>query len=280
MGFRFRKSVGKGPFRINFSKSGIGYSVGGKGFRFTKKANGGYRTTTSVPGTGVSYVKDFGDSSKGRSKKNTPNQDGVVNHNTEPSMPPEQPRNKKPWYRRWWVYVIAALIVIGAVSGNKDSSTTEPPADNDTIVENTDTSTTTDAVVDELPEAEPEQDTAATELEDPAAEEEPEAPATEQPEEQTEEQPAAPEETTDAVAPVTPPVEPVVEQPTQQPAEEPSQSVTEPATEPEPVETMVWVTKTGKRYHSIPDCGNTKSASQIPLSQAQNRGLEPCANCH
>lgn len=39
MGFRFRKSInlGKG-FRINLSKSGIGYSVGGKGFRLTKKA--------------------------------------------------------------------------------------------------------------------------------------------------------------------------------------------------------------------------------------------------
>ena len=58
MGLRFRKSSNFGPFRVNFSKSGVGYSVGGKGFRFTKKANGGYRTTASVPGTGLSYTKD------------------------------------------------------------------------------------------------------------------------------------------------------------------------------------------------------------------------------
>lgn len=58
MGFRFRKSFGAGPFRINLSKSGIGYSVGGKGFRYTKKAGGGTRTTASIPGTGISYVKD------------------------------------------------------------------------------------------------------------------------------------------------------------------------------------------------------------------------------
>lgn len=40
MGFRFYKSVnlGKG-FRLNFSKSGVGYSFGTKGFRFTKRAN-------------------------------------------------------------------------------------------------------------------------------------------------------------------------------------------------------------------------------------------------
>lgn len=58
MGMRFRKSFGGKGFRVNVSKSGIGYSVGGKGFRYTKKAGGGTRTTASIPGTGISYVKD------------------------------------------------------------------------------------------------------------------------------------------------------------------------------------------------------------------------------
>ena len=58
MGLRYRKSIKMGPFRLNISKSGIGYSVGVKGYRVTKKAGGGYRTTMSVPGTGISYVKD------------------------------------------------------------------------------------------------------------------------------------------------------------------------------------------------------------------------------
>ena len=61
MGFRLRKSVNFGPVRVNLSKSGVGYSVGGKGFRHTKKANGGTRTTASIPGTGASYVKETGD---------------------------------------------------------------------------------------------------------------------------------------------------------------------------------------------------------------------------
>lgn len=38
MGFNFRKSFKLGPARINLSKSGVGYSVGAKGFRFTKRA--------------------------------------------------------------------------------------------------------------------------------------------------------------------------------------------------------------------------------------------------
>ena len=58
MGFRFRKSFGKGPFRVTVSKSGVGYSVGTKGFRYTKKAGGGTRTTASIPGTGISYVTE------------------------------------------------------------------------------------------------------------------------------------------------------------------------------------------------------------------------------
>ena len=32
MGFYYRKSVNLGPFRVNLSKSGLGYSVGGRGF--------------------------------------------------------------------------------------------------------------------------------------------------------------------------------------------------------------------------------------------------------
>ena len=78
MGLRFRKSSNAGPFRVNFSKSGVGYSVGGKGFRFTKKANGGYRTTASIPGTGLSYTKDS--SGKKRSDCHFSEQD---QHNAE-----------------------------------------------------------------------------------------------------------------------------------------------------------------------------------------------------
>lgn len=59
MGLRFRKSIKIGGFRVNLSKSGIGYSFGGKGFRVTKKATGGTRTTVTIPGTGIYYVKDF-----------------------------------------------------------------------------------------------------------------------------------------------------------------------------------------------------------------------------
>ena len=40
MGLRFRKSINIGPLRINFSKSGIGFSLGVKGFRVSRSAKG------------------------------------------------------------------------------------------------------------------------------------------------------------------------------------------------------------------------------------------------
>lgn len=59
MGFRFRKGINLGGgFKINLSKSGVGYSWGTKGARITKTAKGTKRTTLSVPGTGISYVSE------------------------------------------------------------------------------------------------------------------------------------------------------------------------------------------------------------------------------
>lgn len=61
MGFRFRKGISLGGgFRINLSKSGVGYSWGVKGFRVTKTARGTTRRTYSIPGTGISYVDETG----------------------------------------------------------------------------------------------------------------------------------------------------------------------------------------------------------------------------
>ena len=59
MGLRFRKSLNLGGgFRVNISKHGVGYSWGVKGARITTTSRGTSRTTLSIPGTGVSYVKE------------------------------------------------------------------------------------------------------------------------------------------------------------------------------------------------------------------------------
>ncbi len=43
---------------------------------------------------------------------------------------------------------------------------------------------------------------------------------------------------------------------------------------------MVWITKTGKKYHRISNCGNSKTSRQVPLSQAEASGLTPCDTCY
>ena len=59
MGIRFRKSFSIGPLRINLSKSGIGFSMGVKGFRVSRSAKGKNTATVSLPGTGISYVESL-----------------------------------------------------------------------------------------------------------------------------------------------------------------------------------------------------------------------------
>ena len=53
MGWGFRKSINLGPFRLNASKSGFGYSFGGRGFRFGRDAKGRKYRSLSIPGTGI-----------------------------------------------------------------------------------------------------------------------------------------------------------------------------------------------------------------------------------
>ncbi len=76
MGTRFRKSLNLGPLRINFSQSGVGFSVGNKFGRITQKADGNIRTTTTLPGTGISHVKEYGAKQTGAAQGGSPNDSG------------------------------------------------------------------------------------------------------------------------------------------------------------------------------------------------------------
>jgi hypothetical protein len=53
MGWGLRRSIKLGPLKLNFSKSGVGYSVGARGFRVGKDAKGRSYTAASIPGTGL-----------------------------------------------------------------------------------------------------------------------------------------------------------------------------------------------------------------------------------
>lgn len=56
MGWSFRKSIKVAPgVRINFSKSGVSTSIGGRGFTYNSRG----RVTASIPGTGIRYAHHF-----------------------------------------------------------------------------------------------------------------------------------------------------------------------------------------------------------------------------
>lgn len=100
MGTRFRKSKSFGGVRVTASKSGIGFSTGVKGFRVTKKAGGGYRTTASIPGTGISYVKDYSAGNKPATRGSSYSSSYMVVD--DPAPAPVDPRIKKCKRGFWW----------------------------------------------------------------------------------------------------------------------------------------------------------------------------------
>lgn len=81
MGFRFRRSINLGGgFKINLSKSGIGYSWGTKGYRISRTARGTTRRTYSIPGTGISYVDESGSRNRNRNQTHRSNQNRISQH--------------------------------------------------------------------------------------------------------------------------------------------------------------------------------------------------------
>lgn len=56
-------------------------------------------------------------------------------------------------------------------------------------------------------------------------------------------------------------------------------AATDPPGKAESTEKTVYVSATGSKYHSKPDCGNMSSATEITLSEAQSRGLTACSRC-
>lgn len=67
----------------------------------------------------------------------------------------------------------------------------------------------------------------------------------------------------------------------QQTTEESNQSDVVQQTQ-EPQEEMVWISATGSKYHSRPNCGQMDPSTswQLSVSEAEAQGYEPCKKCH
>lgn len=272
MGFRFRKSIKLGPVNVNLSKSGVGYSVGGKGLRVTKKADGGTRTTVSIPGTGISHVtetsaKKAGKPSSGKKpKKNHTILGGVI-------------------------AVLVLICAVSACSGSEESSQDEgQPQD---TVEETVQEDQQDAQQDAQEPAESQETSQDTQEDQDPAQETQEAQGEAQ--DTQAEQQDEPEAQQSAQQPQQPqasdpdPAQPAASQtPAETPAADPAPSPEpepEPTPEPEPAPAenqanarTVYITPTGSKYHYDNSCNG---GTYIPstLAEAQSMGLTPCKKC-
>ena len=264
VGFRFRKSVNLGPVRLNFSKSGVGYSVGGKFGRYTKKANGGTRTTYTIPGTGVSYVKDHSAGKKATAAKTTSSAQAAG------GKPP-----KKKVNFRLIGGILAVLVVLGGISSCLDGGDESQPPEDDTQ----------QAVEDTIQEAQQDVQEPAEGQETSQDTQEYQAPAQEaQESEEPDQEPAEPAQETQQQPQANEPEPEPQESEPQAVAPDPAPAVTsEPEPEPEtPANTgndrTVYVTETGSKYHYDSNCGNG-TYYESTLQSALNRGLTPCKKC-
>lgn len=102
MGFKFKKSFKIAPgVKVNFNKKSTGVTFGGKGFHYTVNSKGKRTTSVGIPGTGLSYSKTSGGSSK---KKKT------YSNQTERSVKTMDTATTKKWYQKTG-YIILLLVL-------------------------------------------------------------------------------------------------------------------------------------------------------------------------
>ena len=251
MGLRYRKSIKMGPFRINLSKSGIGYSVGVKGYRVTKKANGGYRTTTSIPGTGISHVTE---------------------HSGSKPAPKAESGGAGDIFKVVCLGVFIAIAIVALLSGCAAEPVEAPvepqpqTASVSTVKPTIGDFIATEPAPEPAPEPEPEPEPAPVPEPVPVPVPEPEPEPVPEPAPQPEPEP-----------------EPVVV-PIPAPTPEP-EPAPEPEPEPEPAPSVAYIgNRNSKKFHELgcSSVGEMKAKNKVELfsrDEAIGKGYDPCGRC-
>lgn len=70
------------------------------------------------------------------------------------------------------------------------------------------------------------------------------------------------------------------EKPTPTPTKAPTPTPDPDAPPPETTERQVWITDGGSKYHRTSTCSGMEDAYKVPISEAEDRGYEPCGKCY
>jgi uncharacterized protein DUF4236 len=98
MGWRFQKRLSMGPLRVNFSRRGVGTSVGIPGLRIGQSATGRRYLTLGLPGSGLSYTKTL---PRSRQTRRTSPQGPPISPTPPPTAaPPTTGQTMQPWWRQ------------------------------------------------------------------------------------------------------------------------------------------------------------------------------------
>ena len=302
MGFRFRKSKSFGPFRVNVSKSGIGWSVGTKGFRYTKRADGKTQKTYSIPGTGISYVDVKGKNKKSSNINNSKFSNNTNFNNENNSNNDNNDKPKTPFYKKslflWLLLIflppVGIILMWGTKKYNKKprialsiifalyalvfytSISTDPNntniAQNQTSIQSNNDSEELEQVVTE------EQKLAEEQVADEEAEKQriaQEQAAAEEAERQriAQEQAAAEEAERERIA---------QEQAAAQAAAQSQNQASQNVQASQSVGQTVYIAASGNgtKYHSDPNCSRMNGTIQLSVDEAINRGYTACSKCH
>lgn len=115
MGMKFRKSINLGGgTRLNLSKSGVGISTGVKGFRVSKNTSGRSRVTASLPGTGLSYTKEYGSFGSSGNSQSAPthhsHSHSYSGGGSAPSGGGPEKKDKPPFFQRTGIIILLLIL--------------------------------------------------------------------------------------------------------------------------------------------------------------------------
>lgn len=288
MGMKFRKSIKLGGgTKLNLSKSGVGISTGVKGFRVSKNTSGRSRVTASLPGTGLSYTKEYGSSGSSGNSQSAPthhsHSHSYSGGGSAPSGGSSDGGEKPPFFQRpgiilllliflapvgiflMWRYIpqwktgvkVVLSILFGLVfafalvpkAGDNAADVDQPPA----IQQQVDGTKTQPDTKTQKPVVTDKQET----VQEPQDAAEPKTEVTTQPDAQSPQ---------DAQQAATQPEAPKQEQPVQQ-------------EEFKDEERVVYIAPTGEKYHKK-GCRTIKGdCTEIGINDAIARGYTACGVC-